>query len=262
MSHKRQPKQFTSAKGWDPVADWYDEWVGKCGSNHHRQLAIPTTLDLLDPRPDETVLDVGAGQGVLAPYIAGCGARYTGVDISHRLLKRARQHHANAGQFIQADARALWKARLLTPGIFDAVVFLLSIQDMNPLEPVLESANWTLKPGGRIVMLMTHPCFRIPRQSGWGHDAKRKLQYRRVDSYLSPLTVPMKTYPGQDGGATISFHRPLCEYINGLATRGLLIDRLDEITARREQADNRAQRRAEQEIPLFLALRARKLADT
>ncbi len=51
---------------------------------------------------------------------------------------------------------------------FDAVVFLLSIQNMDPLHSVLKSASWMLRSGGRTVLLMTHPCFRLPRQSGWG----------------------------------------------------------------------------------------------
>ena len=63
---------------------------------------------------------------------------------------------------------------------------------------------------------MTHPCFRVPRQSGEGWDEQRKLLYRRVDRYLSPLAVPMKAYAG-GRAATWSYHRPLEDYVNGLA---------------------------------------------
>ena len=106
---------------------------------------------------------------------------------------------------------------------------------------------------------MTHPCFRIPRQSGWDWDENRKLRYRRIDSYLTPLTVPMKEYPGQAGGATISFHRPLEQYINGLGECGLLVDSMSEIPYPASENGAKAEKRASQEIPLFLALRARKL---
>ena len=41
---------------------------------------------------------------------------------------------------------------------------------VDPLEPALASAAWALRPGGRLALLLTHPCFRIPRQSGWGWD--------------------------------------------------------------------------------------------
>lgn len=244
--------------GWNALADWYDGWMGAEGSDHHRKLAIPATLELLDPQPGERILDVGCGQGVLAPHIAQAGADYTGVDVSPRLLKTARKRHP-AGRFIEADAAHLAACPRLRAAHCDALVFLLSIQDMNPLEAVLDSAQWALAPGGRVVILMTHPCFRIPRQSGWGRDEQRKLQYRRIDRYLTPLSIPMKRYPGQARGANISFHRPLSEYINGLGASGLLVDRITELPTYQVSQGDKAQRRAHEEIPLFLGLRARKL---
>ena len=113
-----------------------------------------------------------------------------------------------------------------------------------------------------MVILMTHPCFRVPRQSGWGWDEGRKLRYRRIDRYLTSLSVPMKAYPGQQMGTTLSFHRPLGEYVNELARVGLVVDCMREIPGnkiRLPAPENGANERADQEIPLFLGLRARKL---
>ncbi len=245
--------------GWEPVADWYDGWVGKEGSEHHRRLALPAVLDLLDLQPGRQILDIGAGQGVLAPYVAEGGARYTGVEISPKLLSLARQHHGKHGRFLQGDARHLPQVKGLEAGAFDAAVFLLSIEDMNPLADVVESAAWALKARGQVVILMRHPCFRVPRQSGWGFDEGRSLQYRRVDRYLTPLSVPMKSYGKERSGTTISFHRPLNHYINEMAVSGLLLDRLHEIPTYKT-GETRAERLANEEIPLFLALRAIKIA--
>lgn len=248
--------------GWDAVAVWYDGWVGKGGSEHHRRLAIPALLELLDAQPDEQILDIGAGQGVLAPFIAKTGAKYTGVDVSPKLLSSARRNHGKHGKFLRADAANLQQESALKAESFDAAVFLLAVQDMNPLDKVLKSAAWTLKPGGRVVLLLTHPAFRIPRQSGWGFDEGRKLQYRRVDSYLSELPVPMKQHPGKQSGVTISFHRPISAYVNGLARQQLLLDHMEEIPVGEHSLKknrSKAERRADNEIPLFLALRAWKI---
>lgn len=259
----RRPARPAAGTSWDALARWYDGWVGAGGSEYHRELALPAVLRLLELQPGEQVLDVGAGQGVLAPLVARAGASYTGVDASPRLLDIARQRHGNAGRFLLGDARKLTSLPGINPGSFDTVVFLLSLQDMDPLEPVLAGAATALKPGGRIVILLTHPAFRVPRQSGWGWDEGRKLVFRRVDRYLTPLPVPMKPYPGQENaGVTRSFHRPIEAYVNGLARNGLLIDHMAEIPAHKlagPAVNKRAENLARQEIPLFLAIRARKV---
>jgi SAM-dependent methyltransferase len=245
---------------WDALAHWYDGWVGEAGSEHHRAVAIPTTLELLDSKAGEQILDIGAGQGVLAPYISRAGAHYTGIDASPRLLEIARKRHSRAGRFLLGDARKLLSIPGIEQGSFDAVVFLLSLQDMDPLDPVLESAAAALKAGGRLVLLLTHPAFRIPRQSGWGWDENRKLVYRRIDRYLTPLPVPLKPLPGE-GRATRSFHRPLQTYVNGLADCGLCVNRMAEAPGHRIASgspSHRADRLAREEIPLFLGLRAIK----
>lgn len=249
----KHPKRDPS--GWEPLAHWYDGWVGEDGSDHHRNLAIPAALDLLQLHPGDTLLDVGAGQGVFAPYAARAGATYTGVEVSRALLKLAHQRHRTHGRFLHGDARHLPQ---VVQTRFDAVLFLLSIQDMNPLDTVLRSAASVTQSGGRVVLLMTHPCFRIPRQSGWGHDPARDLRFRRIDRYLQPIKVPMKSYGERQSGVSISFHRPLSHYINGLAACGLMVDALEEITTHK-QGSTRAEQRANAEIPLFVGIRARRL---
>lgn len=255
-SPKRNRSTPAARTSWDAVADWYRGMVGEGGHKYHQRLAIPALLDLLAPQPGEAILDIGCGPAPLAPFVAEAGAYYTGVDASPKLLDAARDHHRRDGEFVLGDARKLWSVRGLAAGAFDGATFLLSIQDMDPLPEVLRSAAWALRAGGRVVLLMTHPAFRIPRQSGWGYDDERKLRFRRVDHYLSRLAIPLR------GGQTRSFHRPIGDYINALANNGLLTERMEEIPGydeREAHSQSRADNLADQEIPLFLALRARKL---
>lgn len=260
-ANRGRPAAGTS---WDPLAAWYDGWVGEHGSEHHRQVAVPATLRLLNLKAGEEVLDVGAGQGVLAPAVIQAGARYTGIDASPRLLQMARRRHGGSGRFILGDARRLLSIPDIHPHVYDAVVFLLSLQDMDPLQTVIAGAADVLKSNGRVVLLLTHPAFRVPRQSGWGWDEGRKLVYRRIDRYLSPLPVPMKPLPGRESAATTrSFHRSLGDYVNALGEHGLFVDRMDElpgIKVSKGEPTSRAEKTAREEIPLFLGVRARKLS--
>lgn len=268
----RPPRPRSQPAGWDPVANWYDGWVGEEGSDHHRNLAIPHALELLNLQANEQFLDIGAGQGVLVPHVIKTRARYTGVDVSNKLLTIARQRHSKEARFLQGDARKLATIGGIEAGAFDAALFMLSIEDIDPLAQAIDSAAWALREGGRLVIVMRHPAFRVPRQSGWGFDPQRELQYRRVDSYLTPMRVPLKSYAvnrqrgeksslnaqQERAGVTISFHRPISHYISELVTAGFLIDALREIPTFK-QGQSPAEQRANQEFPLFLAIRARKL---
>ena len=253
-------KEQRRETSWERVATWYDGWVGDRGSAYHRQLAIPAVLELLAPRPDEEILDVGGGQGVLAEYLADAGARTTAVDASARLIAAAKRRHARirGARFLVGDARRLAAVAGLEQGGYDAAIFLLSIQDMDRLDQVMRGIDWALRPSGRVVLLMTHPAFRQPRHSGWGYDEGRKLTFRRIDGYLTEMAVPMKSLGG--GQPTRSFHRPISAYVNALADAGFTIDAMLEIPdlppERRPGKAARADARANAEIPIFLALRA------
>ena len=250
-----------AATSWDQVATWYDGWVGDRGSHYHRSLTIPAVLDLLAPERDEEILDVGGGQGVLAPYLLELGARYTGVDASPRLIALGKRRHGRDARFLVGDARRLGQVRGLQAAGYDAAVFMLSIQDMDPLEPVLESVAWALAPRGRVVILMTHPAFRQPRHSGWGFDEGRGLRYRRIDGYLTPMAVPMKALG--NNRPTRAFHRPISAYVNGLGDVGFAVDAMVELPDlppdERPGRAGKADARSAAEIPMFLALRALRL---
>lgn len=258
--YKNKRRQTT--KGWDPLAKWYDGWMGQRGSYHHQQLAIPAVLDLLELRSVDRVLDMGCGQGVLAQYVSKTGAAYTGIDASPKLIDIAKQRNPRTDKFVVADVTDKALASQLGGKKFSAAVFLLSIQDIADLKMAIANTAALVNKHGRVVLLLMHPAFRIPRQSGWGFDEGRKLQYRRVDRYLSPMQVPLKAYPGSNSGVSISHHRPMSDYINTLADNGFVTDRLLEIPASAlNKSRNKAEEMATAEIPLFLAIRAIKIND-
>ena len=256
----RRPRRAPGETSWERVATWYDGWVGDRGSAYHRELAIPAVLDLLQPRPGERIIDVGGGQGVLAPPLVEAGASVTVVDASAKLVASAKRRHRSlrGARFLVGDARRLPAMADLEAESFDAATFLLSIQDMDDLDEVIRGVDWALKREARVVLLMTHPAFRQPRHSGWGFDEGRKLTYRRVDAYLGEMAVPMKSLGA--GPPTRSFHRPISTYVNALAEAGFATDAMLELPDlppdQRPGRGARGDARANAEIPIFLGLRA------
>lgn len=220
---------------------------------------MPALLSLLQIGSGERLLDLGCGAGALCRPVLQAGAEYTGVDLSPRLIATARQRQPRSARFLVGDVT---RGDTLPPAIptrgFHAAAFLLSIQDIEPLDGALQTAARVLVPGGRLGIVMTHPCFRVPRQSGWVWDRERRLASRRVDRYLTPTRVPMGS-PGRGGGGkgrTWSWHRPLATYVEALTAAGFALESLVEVPAPPD-APGRDARSENPEIPMFLGLRAR-----
>ena len=249
-------------RGWDAVASWYDKLVGEQGSDYHRHVIIPAVMDLLALRSGESVLDLCCGQGVMVrPLLAAGAGRITGVDASPKLIAAARKRHAPDGgaEFLVADAT---KPGPWTSAAFDAAVCVLAVHDVADMEALFRQLGAALKPGGRAVLVVMHPCFRIPRQSHWGWDEERKIQFRRLDCYQSPIAIPITTHPGRGGAEqTLFHHRPLDAYLNALGKAGLgVVGAAELATHRRSQPGprSRGEHRAAREFPVFLALKVLK----
>ncbi len=260
----RAPERRAAAEtAWERPAAWYDQLVGQGGDDFYRELILPTVLSRLAATKGQRVLDVGCGQGVLGRVLALEGLRSLGVDASPSLIEAA-QARAAATVTSTADYR-VGDARDLTAALGDErcdhAAMIMCLQDLDPIAPVLQGVARHVTPGGRIVAVMTHPCFRIPRRSSWGWDEDNGVQFRRLDGYASPMQVPIKIHPGMphDASRTLSFHRPLAAYIAAFGTAGLGVIAIDELYSHRRGtigSRSGAEDRAAKEFPVFLVITA------
>ena len=244
---------------WEKSADWYDRIIGERGSELYQAVVIPGALKLLDVKRGDRVLDLGCGQGVFCRSMAQKGADVTGVDASPTLIQKAKTYPVRPPiRYLARDA-----AHIGDLGEFDALSAILCVQNMEKLDDVTAAAARALKPGGRMLWVMNHPAFRIPRQSSWGFEDERKLQYRRLDAYSSELSIPIVMHPGKhDSESTVSFHRSLAGLTKSGFAHGLVLGGIEEWHSHKESQPGpraRAENRARKEFPLFLALLWRKV---
>lgn len=245
---------------WSPVAKWYTGIVGDSGHYFHQNVIFPHLKNLLDPKGGESVLDVGCGQGVYARTLPH-NVDYTGIDASKELIAEAKKLTKNAKQtYYVADAT---KGLPVPADSFNHAVCILAIQNMKDGSGVIAGIGTSLKPSGDLVIVMNHPSFRIPRQSSWGVDAGNKLEYRRVNRYLSPLEIPINAHPGlQDSPMTWTYHQPLEYYVKAIKAAGMWVTDIEEWTSDKVSVGKaaRGENRARSEFPLFLAIKAVKIS--
>ncbi len=260
----RGPQQKSSAKKeltlWDQASRWYDSLVGGQGTDFQKDIIMPGVFRLLEADKKDRVLDLACGQGVFSRYLSRQGIRVEGLDSSLELVKHARSRSGPSIPYHVGDAG---DAENFAADSFDGIACLMAIQNIEKMDLLFKSASRWLKPGKYFVVVMTHPCYRIPRQSHWGWDDEKKLEYRRVDHYLTETAVPILTPPFADSKSfTLTYHRPLQSYVSALVQAGFCVDAMEEwisnknsLPGKRSKAENRARK----EIPLFLALRAQLL---
>ncbi len=241
---------------WESSHKWYDCLVGEKGHYYHEHVVLPKSLKLLALKQGDSLLDLGCGQGVLSRQLPS-GVDYAGIDASPSLIKEAKKRSQKS--FEVGD---ITHPLNLKHPPFSHAALILVIQNLENPEKALENASRSLKPGGKLLVVLNHPCFRIPRQSNWGVDEAKKLQYRRLDLYMSPLKIPIQTNPGagEKSATTWSFHNPLSVYTEALAKTGFLIEKMEEWISDKKSTGPKArmENRSREEFPLFLAILAQK----
>jgi len=255
----------TQNTSWNQVAQWYNKIVGEEGHYYHEHLVIPGVLRLLDLKNEDSLVDLACGQGILARHVPHL-QKYLGLDLSKELIKEAKnKNKQNNYEFLVCDLCKLLKAK---EEKFDKAAIILALQNIEPAENVIKNAANYLKKGGSLVIVLNHPCFRIPRQSGWSIDEKSKQQQRYVNRYLSPLKIPIDIHPGeknkkQGKNFTWSFHHSLQDYSKMLYKAGFVIEKIEEWASDKDSVGKAAkmENRARAEIPLFMAIQAKLIQD-
>jgi SAM-dependent methyltransferase len=142
------------------LKDWHRRFAGQrfgfleqfCLENGTTSFEALVTAAVL--RPQQTVLDLGCGEGPLLRYVLQRDVRYIGVDFSAASLAAARQQFgATAAEFVEADAGQM----PLPDASCDVVLSHMALHIMNPLEPVLFEVARVLKPNGTLHVFLAAP---------------------------------------------------------------------------------------------------------
>lgn len=285
----------TSSKdntSWGNEAQWYDDYLADSDS-YQRQIIMPNIVRIINPAPGKKVLDIACGQGLFSESMIDKGASVVGVDISPELIAIAKDRFVNKASsvslnfskdsfkdsFIVSPADKMTSAGIPEKSC-DSAMCILAAQNIKEFDVALKETSKILKPYGKLVIVLNHPCFRVPKQSDWHFDAegggpegdpsytlvngKKSGRYGRVVySYMSEGVIKIDMHPGEQDrrkkSYTTSFHRPMQIYSKWLANAGFCILRIEEWTSHKKSNPGTrelADKRSKKEIPLFMCIEA------
>ena len=207
---------------------------------------------------------------MLGRHLAQFRCQVHGIDASQGLIARAQERAGDPEKYEVGDAHDI--SSLVKAESVDHAAIVLALQDLDPIDDVLKGVYRALKPGGRLVTVLVHPCFRPPQASDWQRErdadqraggkgsANRERISRSVWGYLHPRELKLETHPGKNSSASsASFHRPLMHYMNAFGKSGLPVVAMEELaTPWRGETDHPAWQKIAQEIPTFMVLAGQK----
>jgi SAM-dependent methyltransferase len=229
---------------YDAVADFYVQgWP-----DTYDDSASAALLSVLGTVQGLAVLDVACGHGRYTREIARrAGSQVVGLDLSGELIQRAVVIEHEQPQGVRYVCDDLARSDQFSDESFDRVVCGFGLSDVDRLDDAIANVARMLRPGGRFVFSILHPCFSgVQDVAGSWPEAGRYYDEERwfADSAASTLR--------QRVGAN---HRTISTYLNCLVRHGLTVDSVVEPEPSAAWA---AERPAAARLPLYLVIGATK----
>jgi 2-polyprenyl-3-methyl-5-hydroxy-6-metoxy-1,4-benzoquinol methylase len=219
-------------QAWDSNAAFWDERMGE-GNDFFDVLLWPAVEKLLKPEPGERLLDVACGNGVTSRRLANARAAVTAFDGSPAMIALASARYGPSNiDYRVIDATDHEALIGLGVGAFDGALCNMALMDMADIDPLMNALAVVLKPGGRFVFSVLHPCFNNPStvQMGELEDRNGSLVTTysvKIALYQTPFTRVGLAMHGQPTPHPY-FHRPLSLLLAPALAAGLMLDGVEE----------------------------------
>ena len=163
------------------------------------------------------VLDVGCGSGFLTHQIAKISQECVGIDISVNSINIAKQKYNLSNLTFKTCEISKYQPY----DLFSVCVANMVFSSDPAWEKSVEHIYSLLSDNGALYLTITHPCFWARY---WGFEKETWFKYNEELYIETDFSISLEKKMGK----TTYIHRPLSDYMNGLARVGFIFETIEE----------------------------------
>lgn len=162
---------------FDGMADHFDEHLHRLEYRAPELIGSAVAAGLGQPGASLDVLDAGCGTGLCGPSLRPYARRLVGVDLSPRMVERAR----TGGDYDELAVAEMTAFLIDHPATYDVIVSADTLVYFGELEPVMAATTTALRSGGWLAFTVERVA-EAEASAGFGlHTSGR---YRHSEAYL------------------------------------------------------------------------------
>lgn len=140
---------MTNKQLFDEWPERYDQWFTTPIGKLVKEIEVGLIHELLDPGPEEIILDAGCGTGLFTLDYLTSEAQVVGLDISHQMLKYAMKH-TSGYPFYKVHGDMLYLP--FKDNSFDKSVSVTALEFVADAKSAIDELIRVTRPGGCIVV--------------------------------------------------------------------------------------------------------------
>ena len=216
------------ALNWDNNSVCWSDSIQQGHDYINEQFGIPFFLSQLGNITGYEVLDAGCGEGRSSRHIAARSARVTGIDISSGMIAEATRKEIEHPLGIRYEVGSCTDLRQFPINSFNLVTSYMALMDTANLAGALSEFSRVLKVGGKLTVMVRHPCFFTSGFSVYQNSRNERAgltvsNYFNRNAYSERLKFSRQQ---KDEFTIIRYPHTITDYIDAFLKSGFIITSL------------------------------------